>query len=77
MAWLDRFLLGFARETVDWVAMGLTAAAVLFVALVLLAIVIAAGRVRPPTRTSEMPREGLGTARTGAPGTCRGGVAAG
>lgn len=44
MAWLDRFLLGFARETVDWVAMGLTAAAVLFVALVLLAIVIAAGR---------------------------------
>lgn len=44
MAWLDRFLLGFARETVDGVAMGLTAAAILFVALLLLAILVALGR---------------------------------
>jgi len=44
IAWLDRILLSFPRESVDRVAMGLAAVAVLFVAALLVTVALAGGR---------------------------------
>ncbi len=44
LAWLDRILLSFARESVDRVAMAITAAALLVVALLLVYLALSPER---------------------------------
>ncbi len=44
LEWLDRILLSFARESVDRVAMAITAVALLVVALLLVYLALSPGR---------------------------------